>query len=790
MSFWLGGFLSLGKRGYTALPLLRSEDNDTTACPLMPSEYRGGASSVPLGSISLPSSFPGNGPVVGEYVKVEVAHLRAWLLVDRQSEGHGGKQTIALPGWLADIAKGCSIPDGSEVSVTDRVSPSNGTAVVRRLRIRKVSTEPWIPTTLGMRNTLASSTPSSMNIPGLLETIATSLEDRPVQTGTLFPVSVLGRTAVFRIEGVESGDDDPMLSEHVAMVRKQKCEIEILSPDPYTRGRRGPRFGGYEDEADELARLIEAALYHGEAHDGLKIASLRAMMVCGPTGVGKSFFIQHVANERLRIPVFPVQISEISVWEKASSTAGITSDVYISPLRKGIEKARLTAPALVILEGMELLSEDFKAPDYDRNSVAADIASEIHRIELDSGVCVLASCVDSKKLPGRLRRSEEGGCFDRILELDVPARPQREAIVRGHLDGLYLAPDISFSLDDSQTKSVEELYALQISQNSAGFIARDLQYLVSRAVQHSLSRVPTGEASPADTLSADLQKLSIEDQPDTGAKGTANLVINWTQDFAYAFSITRPEHAGFETRKPNIRWESIGGYTALKQQLQRLVLWPLQQPESYTRLGVRPPAGLLLYGPSGCGKTLLVRALAANSPMNFISVKGSEIYSKYLGDSEAMVRKLFAAARRLAPCLLFMDELDAIAARREWGDAGSSGVNERVLSTLLNEMDGVQERKGVFIIACTTRPESLDDALLRPGRLDHHLYVSLPSIEDRLGIMQSLVNKSATTGAAVSSIISGDVDFDALASRTEGYTGADLTVLIRYACIVWSHSFI
>ncbi|KAI8922253.1 P-loop containing nucleoside triphosphate hydrolase protein, partial [Powellomyces hirtus] len=250
------------------------------------------------------------------------------------------------------------------------------------------------------------------------------------------------------------------------------------------------------------------------------------------------------------------------------------------------------------------------------------------------------------------------------------------------------------------------------------------------------------------------------------------------EDFQYALSIVGPAQVGFESKKPSARWEHVGGYDKLKTRVRQLATWPLQRPEAYVKLGVKPPAGLLLYGPSGCGKTLLVHALAASCPMNYISVKGSEIYSKYLGESESMVRKLFAAARRLAPCLLFMDELDAIGTRREWSDEGGTGVNERVLSTLLNEMDGVQERKGVFIIACTTRPEKIDDALLRPGRLDHHLYIPLPTVSDRRGILESL------RGPQGAEILGQDVDIGRLAELTEGYSGADLSVLVRYVCIL------
>ncbi|RKO93158.1 P-loop containing nucleoside triphosphate hydrolase protein, partial [Blyttiomyces helicus] len=235
--------------------------------------------------------------------------------------------------------------------------------------------------------------------------------------------------------------------------------------------------------------------------------------------------------------------------------------------------------------------------------------------------------------------------------------------------------------------------------------------------------------------------------------------------------------AGFEGQKPDVRWEDVGGYEQVKSRLIRLSTWPLEHPEAYNRLGVKPPSGILLYGPSGCGKTMLVHALVSGSSMNFISVKGHEIFSKYLGESEASVRRLFAAARRLAPCLLFLDEVDTVGTRREWTDDGATGVNERVLSTLLNEMDGVQERTGVLVVACTNRPDKIDDALLRPGRLDHHIYVPLPTYLDRRAIVEALARDRPDGRAGAR--LDPDVDPGRVAGRTEGFTGADLAVLAR-----------
>jgi len=207
---------------------------------------------------------------------------------------------------------------------------------------------------------------------------------------------------------------------------------------------------------------------------------------------------------------------------------------------------------------------------------------------------------------------------------------------------------------------------------------------------------------------------------------------------------------------------------------------------------VKPPSGLILYGPSGCGKTLMINALSSDYSINFVSVKGSEIMSKYLGESEHKIRKLFAQARKLTPCILFFDELDSIGTKRNWSDDGTGGVDERVLSTMLNEMDGIQERQGIFIIGCTNRPDLIDDALLRPGRFDHLIYIDMPNVEDRLGILNAITQiydeekmkaKNAKGIPNSKAVIDPSINLPLLAQRTNNFTGADLKVLFRQAGI-------
>ncbi|KAJ3042106.1 hypothetical protein HDV00_008188 [Rhizophlyctis rosea] len=486
----------------------------------------------------------------------------------------------------------------------------------------------------------------------------------------------------------------------------------------------------------------------------------------------------------------------------------------VTPIKRSFQQAMLSAPAMIVIDDLDVLDESkefckgsemahdrspltlfsktaFKAQELDRTAIASQLADQLRNLPTSSDVCVLASCENIARLPPSLRKinSGSGDGFDRVIELGMPSRKQREDIVWELLEGMSLAEDEKVG----EESDVRRRFAFLVSQSTPGYVARDLYNLVSRAAANAAVRHHQSEAqretttSGPDALVERLAGLSVDDRRD------ASITF---ADFQRALSIITPFHGnaeGLESKKPNIRWEEIGGYEALKSRLIKLATWPLERPEVFERLGIQPPSGILLYGPSGCGKTSLVHALAAGSPMNFMSIKGSEVFSKYLGESEASVRKTFTAARRLAPCLLFLDELDALGTRREWTDEGTTGVNERVLSTFLNEMDGVQERKGVLVVACTNRPWKLDDALLRPGRFDHHLHVRIPSREDRVDILRRMtvgIGEGVEQGVGDENktrrrtSLDKDVDIEKIADATVGFSGSDLKVLLRESAIL------
>ncbi|CAG8601117.1 9091_t:CDS:2, partial [Paraglomus occultum] len=395
--------------------------------------------------------------------------------------------------------------------------------------------------------------------------------------------------------------------------------------------------------------------------------------------------------------------------------------------------------------------------DNDWKSLVIKIMSrEMQELEKEFKVFVIGVANDVNKLPATFRNRE---LFQSNLTVTAPARRSREEILRIHLSKLKFG-------DQTEVND----FVKRLSQRTSGFVGRDLMRLCRSAALHSLRRCEKQKQKQDCDIADLLAKLSMSE---SSISDSRELV--W-EDFEYALGIVKPsEKIVFESSIPTRRWDEIGGYEAVKRRVHQILDWPLSHPETYEKLGIKPPAGLLLHGPSGCGKTVLVQAAATTLSANSITIKGPELFSKYLGETEAAIRRLFATAKQIAPCLIFFDEIDSITSKREWDNDGTSGVNERVLSTLLNEMDGIQERKDVLIVGCTNRPDQIDDALLRPGRLDQLLYVGLPSLDDRESIIRVISRHIP---------LDVDVDIKSLAARTDAFTGAELELLFRESSIL------
>jgi len=334
------------------------------------------------------------------------------------------------------------------------------------------------------------------------------------------------------------------------------------------------------------------------------------------------------------------------------------------------------------------------------------------------------------------------GRFDREIRIGVPDRNGRKEILQIHTRRMPLADDVDLD---------------ELANITHGFTGADLAALCREAAMNALRRF--------------LPKIDLEKET-IPAEVLEELKVT-REDFMNALKVVQPSALREVILEiPNVRWEDIGDLEQVKQELREAVEWPLKYPDLFKRLGIKPPKGILLYGPPGTGKTLLAKAVANESEANFISVKGPEILSKWVGESEKAVREIFQRAREAAPCIIFFDELDAIAPRR--GLHTDSGVTDRIVNQLLTEMDGIQILKDVVVIGATNRPDILDPALLRPGRFDRIIYVPPPDIEGRYQIFQIHTREMP---------LADDVDLRKLAEMTEGYTGADIEALCREAAL-------
>ncbi len=491
--------------------------------------------------------------------------------------------------------------------------------------------------------------------------------------------------------------------------------------------------GGLDEEVSKVREMVELPLKHPEIFERLGIEPPKGVLLHGPPGTGKTLLAKAVANETNSNFIL------INGPEIMSKYYGQSEE----NLRKKFEEAEKNAPSIIFIDEIDAIaSKREESRGEVERRVVAQLLAIMDGLKSRGKVVVIAATNIPNSLDPALRRP---GRFDREIEIGVPGVEGRLNILKIHTRNMPLAKDVNLK---------------QIAAVTHGFVGADLSSLAKEAAMIVLRRA--------------LPELNLKEDEEIDKDELEKLFIH-QKDFIDALKVVRPSALReVLIQVPNVKWSDIGGLEGVKQELVEAVEWPLKHKEAFRRLGVNPPKGVLLYGPPGTGKTLLAKAVANETEANFILVKGPELLSKWVGESEKAVRKIFEKARQASPSIIFFDELDAIAPRRGF-QQGDSNVTERVVNQLLTEMDGLQELADVVIIGASNRPDIIDTALLRPGRFDRIILVPVPDRETRRKIFS--VHLAGMK-------LDRDVDMEALVDRTEGYVGADIEAVCREAAIM------
>ena len=523
---------------------------------------------------------------------------------------------------------------------------------------------------------------------------------------------------------------------HGAIKITEETSVQVLGePTPEKKGIPMITYediGGLHEEIQRIREMVELPLRHPELFQRLGIEPPRGVFLFGPPGCGKTLLAKAVANES------DANFYVISGPEIMSKFYGESE----ARLREIFQKAQESAPSIIFIDEMDAIApkREEVTGEVERR-VVAQLLSLMDGMGSRGNIIVIGATNRPNAIDPALRRP---GRFDREIEIGVPDRQGRFEILQIHTRNMPLAKDVDLQ---------------RLADMSHGYTGADASSLCREAAMKTLRRY--------------LPEINLEEEkipPETLEKMEVKL-----EDFIAAYrEITPTAMREVYVEIPTVKWDDIGGLLDVKQELIEAVEWPLKKPEVFTRIGVQPPKGILLYGPPGCGKTMLARAISTESEANFISIKGPEIFSKWVGESEKAIREVFRKGRTAAPSIIFFDELDSVIPRRGMGYA-DSGATERVISQLLTEMDGIEALQNVVVIAATNRPDIIDPAALRPGRFDRMIYVPGPDERTRVQIL-----KINTKGVPLAK----DISLEELARRTIGYSGADLQALCREAGMI------
>ena len=627
-------------------------------------------------------------------------------------EGKKKTAAIVLPAYDED--------DDTIIRMDGLIRRNAGVVIGEKVTIRKAEAKPASMVRLA---------PSSFSITidsSFINFVKRKLLDYPIMEGDTVFIPVLGQAIPFKVI-LTRPNGVVVVNEDTNLVILEKPAEEVKVPRVTYED-----IGGLHDAIQKIREMVELPLKHPELFKRLGIDPPKGVLLYGPPGCGKTLLAKAVANET------NAHFISVNGPEIMSKFYGESEQ----RLREVFEEAKQNAPSIIFFDEIDAIAPKREEVTGEvEKRVVSQLLALMDGLEARGDVIVIGATNRPNAIDPALRRP---GRFDREIEIGVPNKEGRLEILQIHTRNMPLAEDVDLK---------------KLAEITHGFVGADLAALCREAAMKALRRY---------LPQIDLQQEKIPEDVLEKLQVTMN-------DFLEAFKeITPSAMREVYVETPNVRWTDIGDYEDVKQELKEAVEWPIKHPDAFKRLGIRAPRGILLVGPPGCGKTLFARAVATESEANFISVKGPELLSKWVGESEKAVREIFRKARMAAPSVIFFDEIDAIAPMRGL-DYGDSRVTERIISQLLTEMDGLVTLENVTVLAATNRPDILDPALLRPGRFDRIIYVPPPNQEARKEILKIHTRNMP---------LAEDVDLDELAKITEGYSGSDLEAVVREAAMI------
>lgn len=549
----------------------------------------------------------------------------------------------------------------------------------------------------------------------------------------------------------EIQDEDAEINAGILAKKSRKTALEL-----HYSTLKFEDFGGSDNILAEVCKLL-IHMRHPEVYQRLGIVPPRGFLLHGPPGCGKTLLAQAVAGET-GLPMLKVSAPEL--------VSGVSGESE-QKMRELFEQAISSAPCILFIDEIDAITpkREIASKDMERRIVAQLLTcmDDLNTVSEPAQVLVIGATNRPDSLDPALRRA---GRFDREICLGIPDEAARLKILKTLCRKIQLPEDFDYR---------------QLARLTPGYVGADLMALCREAAMTTVNRILLEQTVSDDVMPAQkcelVQLLSLIKKSESLTEEQLAGLCVVMSDFRTALTRVQPsaKREGFAT-VPDVTWEDVGALQDIREELNMAIMAPIHNPEQFQALGLGTPAGVLLAGPPGCGKTLLAKAVANESGLNFISVKGPELLNMYVGESERAVRQVFQRGRNSAPCVIFFDEIDALCPRRSEHDSGAS---IRVVNQLLTEMDGVENRQQVFILAATNRPDIIDPAVLRPGRLDKTLYVGLPPPTDRHAILLTI------TKGGTKPHLDSDVNLEEIAHdvRCDSFTGADLSALVREACV-------